>query len=125
MQNHEPQRTPVRFPFRKLRVVQGRLRNGEEFEKPEILPLIDADDTDHENQNLEPQRAQRHTEETRGDYFLLKLSMLSAFSFSAISKKASTISSGWSRWIQCALLAAMRCLPCNEWAAMAWCSAIR
>src|SRR5689334_11228076 len=60
-----------------------------------------------------------------GDYFLLKLAMLSAFSFSAISLKASTISSGWSRWIQWALLAAMRCRPCSEWAAMAWCSAMR
>src|SRR6266704_3676146 len=42
-----------------------------------------------------------------------------------ISRKASTTSSGWSKWIQCALLSAMICLPCNEWPTIAACSAMR
>jgi hypothetical protein len=31
-----PQRTPVRLPFRKLRVAQGRLRNTEEGKEEKI-----------------------------------------------------------------------------------------
>jgi hypothetical protein len=71
--------------------------------------------------------AWRHGEtqkqESTVNYF--PLSIFSGFRFSAIFRKASTISSGWSRWIQCALLAATRCLPCKERAAMALCSAMR
>src|ERR1700731_892222 len=45
-----PQRTPIRLPFRKLRVAQGKLRNTEKQEskdrKGKNLPLIHTDDTD-------------------------------------------------------------------------------
>ena len=61
MQNLEPQRTQT--------------------ENRKFLPLIDTDDADQEMQNLEPQREQRNTEETRNDYFLLKLSIAFGLQF--------------------------------------------